>query len=92
MGNFFKVLRILVKDLDGSDIVDTSTTLNKSGKLMRYVVGNSFTGLLRIKISSALNSNVGWILQRNALTFCYYNLHTQLQSATKEHIELELKK
>ena len=59
---------------------------------MRYVIGNGSTGLLRIKISSALNSNVGWILQRNALTFHYYNLCTQLQSATKEHIELELKK
>ena len=59
---------------------------------MRYVIGNGSTGLLRIKISSALNSSVGWILQRNALTFRYYNLRTQSQSATKEHIELELKK
>ena len=89
---FFQVLGTSVKDLDGNDIVDISTTLNKPGKLVRYVIGNGSTGLLRIKISSALNSSVGWILQRNALTFRYYNLRTQSQSATKEHIELELKK
>ena len=90
--NFFQVLGTLVKDLDSSDIIDISTTLNKPGKLVRYVIGNGSTGLLRIKISSALNLSVGWILQRNALTFCYYNLCTQSQSATKEHVELELKK
>ena len=35
---------------------------------------------------------MGWILQRNAPTFRYYNLRAQSQSATKEYIELELKK
>ena len=59
MGKFFQVLGTSVKDLDGSDIVDISTTLNKPGKLVRYVLGNGSTGLLRIKISSALNLNLG---------------------------------
>ena len=74
--NFFQALGTSLKDLDGSDIIDISTTLNKPGKLVRYVIGNSSTGLPRIKISSALNSNVGWTLQRNALTLHCYNLCT----------------
>ena len=73
-------------------LVDISTTLNKSSKIVRYTIANGSTGLLRIKTSSSLNSNVGWILQRSTNTFRYYNLHTRTQSATKECVELELKK
>ncbi len=63
-----------------------------SGRLVRYEIGNGTTGLLKIKVSSTLNPNVGWTLQRNMLTFRYYNLTTRPHSATKEHIELEVKK
>ena len=42
---FFQVLGTSVKDLDGSNTIDVSTTLNKPGKLVRYVIGNGSTGL-----------------------------------------------